>query len=625
MFFRHAGTPAGKRKIMYPRLKPMAALLALSFAPAAFAVDQLAALDAVVVTASRQAQRANEVLSDISVIDAEEIRSAGPGATINDLLARQPGIEITRKGGIGTDSAIFMRGSNNNHALVLVDGMRLGSTTTGYPSWGFIPLEQLDRIEIIRGSCSSLYGSDAIGGVIQIFTKRGDGPPSVFAEVGYGSWNSSQVAAGLSGGANGWRYNFQLSHRESESYSAIDNPKNSSYNADKDGYDMTTSSGGISYSPVKGHEFGASFLYSDGSNKYDSSPKAKDFKQSQTLYGANIYSRNQLTSAWTSTVKIGQSADSSQQYASGVAGSKIESTQTQLQWQNDIALPVGMGLLAFERVEQTVGGNVNYDVKTRDINSFMGGWQGKLGQHRGQVNLRRDENSQFGGKTTGSLAYGYQIARDWRANAAYGTAFKAPTFNDLYWPGAGNPDLKPENSINREFALHYETEKHHASLTYYLNKVSNLVEWAPNSSGLWFPANVAQARLSGWTLAYQGNVADFRINASLDLQDPENTSQQKILRYRAREIAKFGISRDFGSFTVGGEILASGKRYNDTANTQELQAYEVVNLHASYRVARDWSIFAHANNVFDREYVLVSNYATPGANVFVGVRFSPQL
>ena len=172
---------------MYPRLKPLAALLPFAFFSQAQAVEQLAALDAVVVTATRQAQRANEVLSDISVIDAAEIRNAGPVATLNDLLSRQPGVEITRKGGVGTDSAIFMRGSNNNHALVLVDGMRLGSTTTGAPAWGFIPLEQVERIEIMRGSCSSLYGSDAIGGVIQIFTKRGDGPFKAFAEAGFGS------------------------------------------------------------------------------------------------------------------------------------------------------------------------------------------------------------------------------------------------------------------------------------------------------------------------------------------------------------------------------------------------------------------------------------------------------
>lgn len=609
---------------MHPRLKPLAALLPLAFAASAHAADQLAALDTVVVTATRQAQRASEVLTDLSVIDAAEIRAAGPGATINDLLGRQPGIEITSKGGVGTDSAIFIRGSNNNHALVLVDGIRLGSTTTGYPAWGFIPLEQIERIEIIRGSCSSLYGSDAIGGVIQIFTKRGDGPLNAYGEASYGSWNTAALATGFSGSAEGWRYNFQLAHKESDSYTAINNPKNSSYNADKDGFAMTTSSGGLSYAPAQGHELGFSYLYSEGWNRYDSFPKAADYKQVQTLYGANVYTRNRLTEAWTSTVKLGQSADRGRQYADGTPAGEIESRQTQAQWQNDIALPLGMALLAAEYTKQTVSGTVDYDVRDRTINSYLAGWHGNLGNHRGQVNVRRDENSQFGGKSTGSLGYGYQLTRDWRANASYGTGFKAPTFNDLYWPGAGNPDLKPETSINREAAVHYETEQQHASLTYYRNVVSNLVEWAPNSSGLWFPANVAKAELSGWTLAYEGRVADFRLSGSLDLQDPEDSDRNTVLRYRAKKLAKFGVDRDFGPLTVGAEVLLSGHRYNDVANTQELGGYGLLNLHASYRVARDWSVFARANNVFDKDYVLVSNYTTPGFNAFVGVRYNPQ-
>lgn len=608
---------------MYPRFKPLAALLALL--PCCHAqAQQLAALDTVVVTASRQTQRASEILSDMTVIESEEIRSAGPTATINQLLARQPGIEINQKGGAGTDSSIFIRGSNNTHALVLVDGMRLGSTTLGYPAWGFIPLEQVDRIEIIRGSCSSLYGSDAIGGVIQIFTKRGDGPLQAFAEAGYGTWNTRALAAGLSGANNGWRYSFQLSDKRTDSYSAIKNPNNSSYNRDDDDSHVTSHSGSLSYSPVKGHEFGTSYIYSDGWNRYDSSPKAADFKQEQTVYGGNIYSRNQLTEAWTSTFKIGKSADDSQQFRDGVRGSSIRSEQMQYQWQNDIALPVGMALLAVERVKQEVSGSVDYDRKERTINSLLAGWTGNFAGHRLQLNVREDDNSQFGSKTTGMAAYGYQISPAWRANVSVGTGFKAPSFNDMYWPGSGNPDLKPESSKNREAAVHYETATRHASLTYYHNEVRNLIEWAPNGLGLWQPANVARARLQGITLAYDALIGDFKLTSSLDLQDPEDTKSGNTLRYRAKKIAKLGLSRDFGALNVGAEVLASGRRYNDVGNTLELGGYGVVNLHATYRMAADWSIFARANNIFDKEYELVRDFATPGANLFVGVRYSPK-
>lgn len=610
---------------MYPRLKPLAAMLSLlPIYAAAGDAQQLAVLDSVVITATRQAQRASETLSDVTVIEAETIRNAGPAATINDLLSRQPGIEINQKGGPGTDSNVFIRGSNSTHALVLVDGMRLGSTTLGAAAWGFIPLEQVDRIEIIRGSCSSLYGSDAIGGVIQIFTKRGDGPFRMFAEAGYGTWNTSALSAGFSGSSEGWRYSFQLAEKRGDAYSAVNNPKSFYYNADKDGFQTTSSSGSLSYSPVKGQEFGVSYLYSDGWNRYDSSPKAKDYKQYETIYGANVFSRNKLTDNWTSTIKIGKSSDDGRQFADGTKTSTIRSTQTQFQWQNDISLPIGTALLAAERVEQNVDSSVNYAVKERSINSFLAGWTGQYANHRLQLNVRNDDNSQFGTKTTGLLAYGYQFSDHWRGNLSYGTGFKAPSFNDMYWPGAGNPDLRPETSENREGSIHYETASQHASLTYYHNDIDNLIEWAPNALGFWMPANVAKARLRGWTLAYDSQLGDYKLSGSLDLQDPEDALTNKVLRYRARQIAKVAVSRDFGAFSIGAEVLGSGQRYNDAANTQQLAGYGIVNLTAAYRLAADWSIFARANNIFDKDYTLVNDYSTPGANLFIGIRYSPK-
>jgi vitamin B12 transporter len=287
-------------------------------------------------------------------------------------------------------------------------------------------------------------------------------------------------------------------------------------------------------------------------------------------------------------------------------------------------LPFGMALLAAERVEQGVGGSPNYAVTERSINSYLAGWTGKLADHRFQLNVRRDNNSQFGNHTTGSAAYGYQITQDWRANMSYGTAFKAPTFNDLYWPGSGNPALKPEKSQNREAALHYETSQHHASVTYYRNKISDLIEWAP-AGGVWIPSNIANARLSGWTLAYNGQLAHgFKLSGSLDFQNPEDTDRDRILRYRAKRIAKLALSREFGNFNIGTEIQGSSERYNNVANTQVLPGYAIVNLFGSYRLDKDWSLFARANNVFDRKYELVRDYSTPEANLFVGIRYSPK-
>jgi vitamin B12 transporter len=160
--------------------------------------DQL--LDSILVTATRQPTRVSEVLADFTIITSDDIKSAGPVTTLGELLARQPGIEFRQSGGAATSSNMYIRGSNPEHVLLLIDGIRAGSATQGTPTWGFIPLEQIDRIEIIRGPSSAMYGSDAIGGVVQIFTKRGEGPITPFVDMGYGTYGTSVLSTGFSGG-----------------------------------------------------------------------------------------------------------------------------------------------------------------------------------------------------------------------------------------------------------------------------------------------------------------------------------------------------------------------------------------------------------------------------------------
>ncbi|RTL29710.1 MAG: TonB-dependent receptor [Burkholderiales bacterium] len=610
--------------------------LTLSGAGMAQVKEARESVEPVVVTATRQDTRVSEVLSDVTVIDSQEIRQAGPTTTLAALLGRQPGIEFTQNGGPGGSSSVFIRGSNSNHVLLLVDGVRVGSVTTGSPTWEYMPLEQIDHIEIVRGPASSLYGSDAMGGVIQIFTKRGEGPFQPFVEAGYGTYNTSALSTGFSGSQDGLRYGFQVSNKHSDSFSAITNPTNPAYNPDKDGYRTTASSGNLSYSPAKGHEFGVNFMYADGWSRFDSggpfsTPASDDYKQKETISSVNLYSRNQLTDIWTSTVRIGQSSDDSRNLDNGVRSSFFRSTQTQYQWQSDFKLPVGTALLGVERLEQRVDSDTGFAVNKRGINSILAGWSGHVEEHTLQVNVRQDNNSQFGDKATGMLAYGYQLASNWRAGLSWGSAFKAPTFNDLYYPAdaygdVSNPNLKPETAVNREASLHYEATGLDASITYYQNDVKNLIQWAPIDPTFvttygYTPSNVASATLTGWTLASSGKMAEYKVSGSLDLQDPKDDVLDKTLIYRARKVAKFAVSRDIGNMNVGGEVQAYGRRFVDTANTQALAGYSVFNLTASYRVTDGLSVFARANNVFDKKYVLVKDFATPGASLFVGVRY----
>ncbi|WP_303787353.1 TonB-dependent receptor domain-containing protein [Azovibrio restrictus] len=610
--------------------KPLAAALCLLALPISPTLAQNAE-EQIVVTATRQPQRANELLSDVTVIERQEIEAAGPSASITDLLARQPGIEIKTDGAPGSVANIYLRGSNPGHTLLLVDGMRSGSATMGGANWSYLPLEQVERIEILRGAASSLYGSDAIGGVIQIFTRKGSGPLRVNAAAGLGSHRSSAVSAGLSGSQQGLSYALQAASHRTRGFNSIDNPANSSYNPDRDGHRNSSMSGSLSYAFAPDQEIGVNFLASDGWNDYDaggpwSTPATAAYRQEQKNSVYSIYSRNRLGSLWTSTLRLGRSSDDSRQFEDDRETGRIRTRQTQYQWQNDIRLPLGTALLALERLEERVSSDQAYDLDRRSINSILAGWNGSLGNHRLQFNLRRDDNSQFGDKNTGFVAYGYQINDKLRAHASYGTAFKAPTFNDLYWPGAGNPNLKPETAKNREIALHYDSGTQQISATIYRNDVDNLIAWAPIAPGswTWLPANVNQARLEGFTLAYTGNLQGFNVKASADFQDPRDTLLDKVLRYRSRQHGSLAVGRSHGNFDWNLEWQAHGKRYQDVNNTQKLGGYALVNLQAGYRLDKDWSLFARVNNLFDREYVLNQDYATDGANFFLGVRYAPK-
>ncbi|MDP3538375.1 MAG: TonB-dependent receptor [Azonexus sp.] len=616
---------------MYPRLKPMAALLPLIFTVQAQAETlQVARLDPIMVTATRQAMRSSELLSDVTVVESEELAQAGQ-STLGDILARQPGIEFYSQGSNGATGSVFMRGTSSGHTLVLIDGIRAGSATLNQmSSWSRIPAAQIERIEILRGPASSLYGSDAIGGVIQIFTRKGDGPFKVNAEVAGGSYDTSSATGGFSGSQNGWRYSLNANTYRTGGFNSIKNPKSSAYNNDRDGFENQSLTGGLAYAFAPGHEAGASIFYSDGESKYDSSPKAKDYRNQLAVSNFSTYLKNAFTSNWTSTLRLGRSIDDSKNLTNHVQSGLFRTDQDQYSWQNDIRTGIGNFLLGVERLDQSVSGTSKYPVDSRTIDSVLAGWNGRYLSHRLQANLRYDNNSQFGDKTTGSIAYGYRFTQNWRANVSYGTAFKAPGFNDLYYtqPGGsyGNPDLLPESSRNREASLHYETGLHHISLTWYLNQVNNLISWNPVAPGsfIYTPVNVGKARLEGAALAYEGQVGNFNLQANYNYLDPRDAESGRQLNRRATNYGAASVGQQIGSWEWRVELHASDRRFDDAANSRKMSGYAITNLYGAYNFAGNWSVFARVNNVFDRNYELVADYATPATNAFIGIRYNPK-
>jgi vitamin B12 transporter len=605
---------------MHTRLKPLAALLPLLFVGDLYAQQ---ALDPVVVTATRQESRVSEVLADVTVVERAEIER-NAGGTVIDLLAQQPGIQISTNGGPGTSASVYVRGARPDQTKVLIDGLPINSVDLAGSPLRFIPLANVERIEILRGPASTLYGADAIGGVIQIFTRKGTSGLKADGFIGYGTQDTFQANAGVSGGGEHWRFRLEGNHDYSQSISAQKNV--SLKDADKDAYRNSGGAASASFLPIQGHELGFAYRENEGRAHYDNfggnttNDAYNDFRTKQW----QVFSNNRFTSAWSSKLQYGQTNDWQKNYATWAPqGSYFETESRQLSWQNDISLPLGLGkaLIGAERLEQEAVYEGGFDKKEISNNSIFAGWSGNWDAHRWQISGRNDDHSQFGDKSTYALAYGYQLTKQWRAHASYGTSFKAPSLYQLYDQWSGNTLLKPEEGKNREAAIIWESGSQTASATYYLNRVENMIDW---SSTTFSYQNVSKARLEGVTLAYAGRFDDWTLRATYDWLDATNEDTNLRLGRRARNKALIGVSKSWGALETGIEWVGVGNRYDTNSETTPLSGYSLVNLTAKYAVNKTLSVEGRVNNLFDKDYELAKGYNTLGFNAFVGIRYTPQ-
>lgn len=595
-----------------------ATLVLCSVAPVRAQIPPKAAnLEPIFVTAARSPQSLADLIADVTVIGPDEIERAG-AQSVAELLARVPGVEIATNGGPGSTTSVFLRGANSGHTLVLIDGLRVGSSSDGATAFEAIPLDQIDHIEILRGPASSLYGADAVGGVIQIFTRRGEGAPAANASAGYGTYGTATATAGVAGGDGTWRYALQAGARKSEGFNAIGNPANISYNPDRDGYRDDSASGSLAYRFAPEQEVSAQFFRSRENAQFDAGPGFDD-RTITTLTSYSIASRNRLASFWTSRLEAGEGDDDSVSQT-GFGPSRFKTRQHQYAWQNDLALPSGALSLAFERREERLDSDAGFAVTARNTNALVGVWQWRDGPQALQANLRRDDSSQFGGRTTGAVGYGYAFG-DFRASASYGTAFKAPTFNDLYFPGFSNPDLRPETAHNAEAALRYARGDLSVGIVAYRNRVRDLIVFECDAAFNCAPQNVANATLEGVTLELEAKVGEVSVRASADLQRPEDDATGDLLPRRAHRHASLAMARAWNALRLGAELSASSARFDDAANTRRMGGYALVNLTADYALAPGWILFARVDNALDKHYELAADYNTPGASVFAGVRY----
>lgn len=609
----------------------LASALAVAFAAQAQSAVQADAVQMkeTVVTANRIEQPLSDLVADMSVVGRETIETAG-AVGVADVLSRLPGVQMVRNGGAGSTTSVYLRGADTRFTAVYIDGIRVDSQSTGGASWQDIPLEAIDRIEVLRGPAAAVYGSDAMGGVVQIFTKKGEGKAKPYVGLGWGSRGTVKAQAGVSGGVAGWDYSLGVSHASSNGFNA---KTSAGFNPDADGYRNNAFNGRVGYQINSNHRVEATALTSYMNAGYDATvSKTSPMADDRSIYKMNAVGLNWLakwSDVYSTRLQYTQSRDFYQTKPS------VYETDTRLHsylFQNEWRLGAQTVTAALERREdKLVNNGLDIGSRNRSQNALALGYGLHAGKHTLQLNARHDRDSEFGGHTTGSAAYGYEFMPNWRATASAGTAFRAPTLYQRF-SQYGDASLSPEKGRNVELGLKWGKGSDSFSATLYRNNVSNLINYVggtgtcAGNTGLYGGcyANVAKARYEGITLAATTRLGMVNLQGSVDFQDPRDTDKDLQLARRSKRYANLSADTTLAGWKLGAEMQAAGKRFDDAANKIVLGGYTLWNLSAQKQLTREWSLVARINNLADKRYELARTYATEGRSGYIGVKWEAR-
>jgi vitamin B12 transporter len=578
-------------------------------------------VDPLVVTASRGMIPAT-TMRDATVITRDELDAAG-SLSLGEVLQRRAGIELRATGGPGQPQTLFIRGAGTAQTLVLVDGMRVGSATVGTTAIEHIPLELIERIEVVKGPLSSLYGPEAIGGVVQIFT-RGKDVPHLFVAAGYGTDNDARLSAGITAADETSKLALSAGVRSVDARSAT-NPRNFFYNPDRDPYDNAFFNLRASHRLWQGETLALEAFTTRTRTHFDNGPTG-DERNDQAISGVKFSSSTEMIEGWTSRLTIGQGRD--RLAIRSDTPNSLETQQDQASWVNELVIVGGTLVAGLETLHQKVVSDDTehpFTQTRRDTDSaFLGVNQLWAGQ-RVEGSARTDKDDQFGKRTTGSLSYGFDWPSVARISGTYARGFRAPTFFDIYgptFPGyTPNPSLEPEHSKSYEFAVKADpTALAQWRITAFDHRFENLIVYSFTQATV---LNVANARARGAELSLDSRMWDTRVRAALTAQRTRDEATGKRLQGRAELYGTLEAERDFGSWTAGVSVLASGDRF-DSANedpSTRLPGYGVVDARVRYAIDRRWSVQLSASNLFDRRYESAVGYDAPRRSVMLGVRF----
>jgi len=591
------------------------------------------ALPEMVVTATRSEVDKNELATASTIYTRKDIERL-QAKTLPELLKGTTGIDLTQQGGDGKTTSVFMRGTNSDHVLVLIDGIKVGSATLGTTAFEFIPIDQIERVEIIRGPQSSLYGSEAIGGVIQIFTRKGgqSEKPTVTLDAGGGNYDTMRAAGTVSGKwQNSW-YSVGASHYNTQGFNTRE-PVTGFFGVDQpddDGYHNTGVNARLGHRFANNAEIDASFMHSEGRSDFDGTQqdKAKFINEVASLSGSlNVFD------FWKSTVRLGHSFDDNNNFApNGVFASRFYTQRWNGTWLNEFNLTEDHQLLlGFDGRNDEVDSTQKFSASSRYDFGVFGNLHSRVfDDHFINASVRWDKNEAFGDNVTGNIGWRYNSPIGISPFASFGKAFKAPTFNDLYWPNTGfafgNPNLKPEESTTAEIGVAGNHKLVQWEVRAYHTNIDDLINWAPvnptNPSSPWTPQNVSKAQIDGLEGEIGTQILGWNGKLNMTLLDPQNRETNKRLNRRYQKSLSFDLSRSFGPVDVGGMLLLQGDRFDDPGNTVHVNGYATLDLRAAYHFDKNWMINAKVNNLLDKQYQLVDTYNTADRNFFVSIHYN---
>ena len=583
-----------------------------------------------IVSATRSEKNLHEVLASADVIHADQIQLQKP-LDLGDVFEREAGLDITRNGGAGAVTSLSTRGTNAAHTLVLIDGLRISSATLGSTQFQLIDPEMLSRVEIVRGSQSVLYGSDAIGGLIQLFTIPDDDSDHRYLTLSGGSHSMRRSAAGLRGSKAAWHYSAALSSLASAGIDRLTNDDGN--NADTDAWKNKNANAYLGYDLNENTELSAVHLQAEARNEYDSafSPDSSPYDIS-SVAATQVKLKSTINSIVSSSLSAGISEDKNDNRDKLIAGSLsfFNTKRETLYWQNNVLFSNALHITAgLNHTRESIDTSTRYTdensqaVSARNDNALFLQWQGSLGKIDWQMGTRNDRNDSYGNKQSSSVALGWKPNVHHKIYASWSQGFRAPTFNDLYYPSSayssGNPELKPEQSDNREIGVRgfYNNWEWQAN-TYY-NRVDDLIDWAPDSNFVWRPQNIHSAIFKGVELSTSLQLGTWWLSANTSYTQAEDAITGDSLPNRSRRKSCLSVEQHLERWQFGAILHHQGERLS--SNTT-LSSYNLLSMYLHYWFGEHLSLDLNVDNALDEDYQQVYGYNEDGSNFRAGIRYS---